>query len=453
MTPPHSTGSFRSRILKASFWAVGGDGISQAIRLGSNLIMTRLLAPEMFGVMALVTTLMVGLTLFSDLGLRENIIQNRRGDDPRFLNTVWSIQVVRGFLIWFATLAIGVALFLAGRQGLMTGDSVYADPVLPLAILVTSVSAIIFGFQSTRVSTAARHLAQKQLVLMEIYSQLLGLGVMIAWALIDRSIWALVAGGIAGYAARTALSHLMLPGPANRWEWDPAIVRELFQFGKWIFLSSLLGFLAMNSDRLLLAGFIGSELMGVYSIAFLFISALQMAFMKLNGAVAFPALSEVQRERGQELKQTYYNFRLRLDSAILAVSGALALGGDWLIELLYDHRYAAAGDMLQVLAFVLIAQIYGLADQCFLALGKPKLLSLLNVIRAVAIFALVPLGFKLHGMDGALWGIVLSYFAAAPVSLYLKARQGLLNGKREAVVMLAAIILVTLEDLVRLTLG
>lgn len=446
-------GSLRSRILKASFWAIGGDGLSQAIRLGSNLIMTRLLAPEMFGVMALVTTLMVGLTLFSDLGLRENIIQNKRGDDPRFLNTVWTIQILRGFIIWFSTLAIAGGLYLLNQQGLLPGDSVYADPLLPFAIAAASFSALIFGFQSTRVSTAARHLAQKQLVLMEIYSQLTGLFVMILWALADKSIWALVAGGTTGYVARTALSHLMLPGPPNRWEWDPAVFREVFQFGKWIFLSSVLGFLAMNSDRLLLAGLIGSELMGIYAIAFLFINALQMAFMKLNGAVAFPALSEVQREHSQELKQTYYKFRLRLDSAILAVSGCLVLGGGWLIELLYDQRYAAAGSMLQVLALVLIAQIYSLADQCFLALGKPKLLSLLNVIRAGAIFGLVPLGFNLQGMEGALWAIVLSYFAAVPVSLYLKARQGLLNGKRETVVVLAAIILVTLEDLIGLALG
>lgn len=443
-------GSLRSRVLRASFWAIGGDGISQAIRLGSNLIMTRLLAPEMFGVMAVVTTLMVALTLFSDLGLRENIIQNKRGDDPTFLNTIWSIQILRGFLLWIIALGIGAGVYLMDRQGIVPPDTVYAEPVLPFVIAVTAFSAVIFGFHSTRMSTAARHLAQKQLVLMEIYSQLTGLAVMILWALIDRSIWALVVGGITGYAARTVLSHRMLPGHPNRWEWDPAVFQEALHFGKWIFLSSVLGFLAMNSDRLLLAGLIGPELMGIYAIAFLVINALQMAFLKINGSVVFPALSEVYRENSGELKTSYYKFRLRLDSGLLAVSAFLVLTGEWLIGLLYDPRYASAGGMVQVLSLVLIAQIYSLADQCFLTLGKPKLLSILNAVRAGAIFTFVPTGFALYGMQGALWGIVLSYFAAAPLSLYMKARNGLLNAKREWVVFLAIVIVVALEDILHL---
>ena len=69
--------SLKQRVLNASAWSLAGYGISLAIRFGSNLVMTRLLVPEMFGVMAIATIVMVGLAMFSDLGLRQSIVQSR----------------------------------------------------------------------------------------------------------------------------------------------------------------------------------------------------------------------------------------------------------------------------------------------------------------------------------------------------------------------------------------
>ncbi len=72
---------------------------SQGIRLGGNLIMARLLMPEMFGIMVIATTVSVVLHLLSDVGFRQNIIQSPRGNDPAFLNTVWTAQIIRGFIL------------------------------------------------------------------------------------------------------------------------------------------------------------------------------------------------------------------------------------------------------------------------------------------------------------------------------------------------------------------
>ena len=78
------------------------------IRFGSNLVMTRLLMPEAFGVMSIATTVMVGLAMFSDLGLRQFIVQSSRGNDPSYLNTAWAIQILRGALLWVVSVAVSV---------------------------------------------------------------------------------------------------------------------------------------------------------------------------------------------------------------------------------------------------------------------------------------------------------------------------------------------------------
>src|SRR5215470_13141142 len=115
--------SLRKRILSAGTWSLAGYGLSQAIRFGTNLLMTRLLVPDMFGVMAIATVVMVGLAMFSDLGLRQSIVQSRRGDDPAFLNTAWSVQIIRGVLLWVATVLVALLVAIADSLGLAPTDS------------------------------------------------------------------------------------------------------------------------------------------------------------------------------------------------------------------------------------------------------------------------------------------------------------------------------------------
>ena len=71
-----SSQSLRKRVLLAGALNIGSIVASQVIRLGGNLIITRLLLPEMFGLMAIATTVSVLLLLLSDVGLRQNIIQS-----------------------------------------------------------------------------------------------------------------------------------------------------------------------------------------------------------------------------------------------------------------------------------------------------------------------------------------------------------------------------------------
>ncbi|MFM6205833.1 oligosaccharide flippase family protein, partial [Planktothrix sp.] len=88
--------SLSKKAIQGTIWTLFGYGGSQVLRFGGNLILTRLLVPELFGLMALVNTFITGLNLFSDVGIRPSIIRSQRGDDPEFLNTAWTIQVFRG---------------------------------------------------------------------------------------------------------------------------------------------------------------------------------------------------------------------------------------------------------------------------------------------------------------------------------------------------------------------
>ncbi len=148
---PRDTPTLLQRALWAGGWTIAGQGAGQLIRLAGNLIMTRLLVPEMFGVMAIATMVTVVLWLLSDLGIRQNIVQSDRGEDAAFLDTAWVIQITRGWVQWLAALILSLALYLANAAYWLPADSVYVAPVLPWVIAVVSLTAVIQGFQSTKI--------------------------------------------------------------------------------------------------------------------------------------------------------------------------------------------------------------------------------------------------------------------------------------------------------------
>lgn len=432
--------SLKQRVLNAGLWSLAGYAISQAIRFGSNLLMTRLLVPEMFGVMAIAMIVFFGLAMFSDVGLKQSIIQSKRGNDPVFLNTAWVIQILRGVALWAIAVCIALLLHLANFTDLVPKDSVYANPSLPYVIAVLSIIAVIAGFQSTKSLEASRNMSLGYITKMELITQIVGLVCMLGWASINRSIWALVAGTICSFVASTVMSHTWLPGIPNRWQWDQSAAREIIHFGKWILISSILGFLLISGDRLLLGGLVSPNVLGVYVIAYSIFTSVDSIVSKLIGDITFPALSEVIRERPDDLKPTYYRFFVVIASFVYFCAGILIVSGQSLIELLYDPRYEQAGWMLQVLAVALLTVPFRVAAICFLALGFSKLFSHLIAIRVVVLLLLTPLGFHFFGLPGALAGIVLSYFSSVPTSIFFLAKHRIFDLQKELLPLSAGIV-------------
>ncbi|WFU18785.1 oligosaccharide flippase family protein [Bradyrhizobium sp. CB3481] len=423
--------ALRQRVLAAGLWSLAGYAFSMIIRFGSNLLMTRLLMPETFGIMAIASTVMIGLAMFSDLGLKQFVVQSARGSEQSYLNTAWVIQILRGVVLWGASIVLSGLLAGFGYADLIPAASAYASPVLPWIVVALCFSTVISGFSSTKMLEASRGLSLGFLTRLEIAAQLVGLVCMIVWALVDRSIWSLVAGSLAATAARTWLSHVWLPGVRNRWEWDKAAASEILHFGKWIFLASILGFLASSGDQLILGGLVNSTILGLYVVANLYVSTADGVLTRIMGDVSFPAFSEVVRERRTDLKQTYYKFHNPIAAVAYVSGGVLCTFGQALVSLLYDSRYEYSGSILGILSLILFTVPFRLSTQSFLALGVPKLQSNIVLLRLVFLVILTPGGFYFFGFIGSLWGIVISHFSYLPLIISYNFRHGLFDLRKE----------------------
>lgn len=422
----------KARMLKAGAWLIGGNLSSQLLRLISNLILTRLLLPEAFGLVAAVNTLYFALVMFSDLGVWQSVVKSEHGREERFLGTAWTLQLLRGLLLAVIVLALALALQSTAAAGMFAPGTVYADPRLPPMMAVFALCAVIQGMESMKLATAQRDLQVGRMARLELAAQLGAMAVTISLAWATRSVWALLLGTLVGGAIRTALSHLYLPGRHIRPCWDRTSAIEIFGFGKWIFVSSIIGFLAAHGEKLMLGASLSIASFGIFSIAGNLLSAVSGIYSTLNGRVIFPSLSQALRaaDRG-EVVRVYTRVQQIADLFLGVLSGGLLLSGQWLVRLLYDARYQDAGWMLQLLSLSLLAMRHQVVEQLMFARGQPAWVSANNSLRAVSLAIAIPSGFALGGEVGAVIGVVTSQFASWPLSLRFKHEQGLLNWATE----------------------
>lgn len=359
---PAAQRSLRSLAIRGAAWTVVGYGASQVLRLGSNLILTRLLFPEAFGLMALVSVVLTGLQMFSDVGIGPSIIQNKRGEDPRFLNTAWTIQVFRGFALWIACsiLAWPVALF-------------YAEPQLLDLLPVAGLTAVIAGFNSPALALANRKLALGRLTLLELGTQIITLVVMVVWAWVWPSVWALLAGTLLGSVLKMAGTHVWLGGGRVRLHFESEVFRELVGFGKWLTMSSALSFIVSGGDRLIYGKAFGLEFVGIYAVALAMSLIPEHIISTLGSRVLFPALSKAKNsaDGNERFKRAFHRARLTLGLVGVPLCGAIAASGREIVALLYDPRYQAAGWILELLVLrVALACVTVPGTNALLALGQ-----------------------------------------------------------------------------------
>lgn len=413
--------SVKKLAIRGTIWTIASYGAGQALRLGSNLILTRLLEPKLFGLMSLVYVFITALNLFSDIGIGTSIVQNKRGDDPAFLNTAWTLQVARGIVLWLFSLLLAwpVATF-------------YNEPQLLWLLPVVALTAVISGFNSTALFTLNRHIALGKLSIYEFLSGVISIVVTICWAaFISKSIWALVVGSLVSTVLQLVGSYLLMPNSLNHFAWEKESVKELFSFGQWIFLSTAITFFAEQADRLIFGKLVPLETLGIYGVAMTFADLPRSVTLALNGKVIFPALAKIADLPRQEIRAKLNRNRKPM-LILLAVGLAFLVSfGDFLVKFLYDKRYTDAAWMLPLLALGIWPRLLcNTNDPALMAIGKPQYVTFGNFSRFICTAVGVLIGFQLFKVPGAIAAVALNdlvYYLAANYGLWREGLSGLMQ--------------------------
>ncbi len=368
-------------------WSTGSFAISQMLRLITNVILAWLLVPELLGTMLLINTLRTGAELISDVGIGQSIVNHKRGNEPVFYHTAWTMQIIRGPLLFGVALAATLPL-----------SDVYDEPQLATLLPIAAIIFLISGFRSPAKARLQKGLAVRKIAYYEMGVALFSMVTHISLALYSPTIWALIGALLITSTFSTIVSFFLIDWRDHKLRFEREAFGQIFHFGKWIFLNSLVFFIAMNFDRLYLAEAIPFALLGVYAIARTFSETTTTLFLRVANMIVFPKISATDL-RGAKLREMIRPLRVAM---VGLIATALAFGitiADQFIILAYDDRYIDAATFLPIMLvgswFAILASM---GEAMMMGIGKPSAMTFANFMKIVMVILAVPAALTQYGL-------------------------------------------------------
>lgn len=380
----------KAHLINAGGWIVGMFIVLQVLRLGTNVGLAYLLAPELLGTMALINTLRTGGELLTDIGIGQSIVNNKDGEKPYFYNTAWTLQIIRGGL-----------LFVLAVVAVYPLSQIYDEPALAFLLPTSALIFIISGFASPSRFLLQRRIEAKKLSMMRFYGALFSTVVHLGLAWYMQSVWALVLALLISCVFETVLTFIIGRVDSHKLTLDRDATRAIFGYGKWIFLSTLIYYLASNFDRLYLAEAVSFAALGIYGIARTFADTAMNLTQYAASNIIFPKVS-TSALRGYELRAAILASRRAVIWLLAIVMAVGTVFADLFIQLAYDARYQDAAFYLSVLlAGGWFGMLAAFSESVLMGIGKPMTVAMGNAAKLLAILAIVPLVLPRYGMAAA----------------------------------------------------
>lgn len=367
---------------RAGISGIGWSGLGQAvglvIKLGSTLILTRLLAPEVYGILGTAMAVLTTLEWLSDLGIQPALIRHEKGDRPEYLNTGWMMGVGRGIIL--STCAAAAAWPLS---------EFYGEATLLGVLWVLALRPLLFALRSPAFPLLKRNLNYKFLFIDEVAQTVIGTLCSIAMAFALRSVWAIVLGTMAGACISVVLSYVLCP-MMPRLKWDRQAANDVYKFGQQVFVNTLVMAAWLNLDRLLGLRLLEPAQMGLYAIAFNLSAVLESLITRICDVY----FSLLVREEDPKTQRAWHDKIIgRVAAWGMPAAGLILMASPWVVWVLYDPRYSGAGIIFAVLMGRLMIRTIGqLQFQYLMALAEVRLATYAYLVAVILqVIMLVPL--------------------------------------------------------------
>lgn len=369
---------------RAGLASLGWTGLSQCIglviRLASNLILARLLAPQAYGLLGTALAVMTTLEWLSDLGVQPALVRHPRGCEDAYLQTGWTLGLFRGVVVTLAAIATAGPMASFSHQ-----------PALIGILMGLACRPAIFALRSPGMPTLRRNLNYRGLFIDETAQTAVGTAVSLLLAWTTHSIWAIVGGTLAGAVTGVVVSYLLSP-IRPKLTWDRVAASEIGHLGRQVFINTLVMALWMNLDRILGLRFISLPEMGLYAVAWNLAGVLETLVTRACDVY----FSMLVRRGGAEAQDRWHAKVCRRAVEFGVPLGILAIAlAPKVINVLYDERYRAAGPLFAVLiARLLIRSLGQIQFQYLLARAEvhtaTRAYLVALVVQTGLFFALVP---------------------------------------------------------------
>ena len=387
-----------------------------ALKLCASLILTRILRPEAYGIVTLLTSVLFTVEMLADLGVNLFIVRDPRAEEPRYLNTAWTLRLGRALLN--GTLVFFGAPLIAHIFGT-------AELIAPMRVL--ALWFVLSGLDSMSFPIATRRKCSRIVVYSELLASFVSTVFSLLYCYYSRSYWGMIYATIINRLVYTVMTYQFYRELRPRLYFDRAAATEILRFTRFTMPSSILTLALTQFDKIVFLRLFSLNLLGIYGLAGNIAGPVEALIAKISQLVLYPRCAHNSRTDRGSFSIKYYTENAKLFISILIMPAAVGGAAHLLISALYDSRYAAAADVLQALMIrAALLSLASPAEDLLIAAGEAHVILVGNILRAVWMFTASLAGYFLFGFTGFIYGAAL---AGLPPLLYyyqLQRRKGFL---------------------------
>ena len=360
-----------ARCMRGGAVLVVGSVLERGIRFARNMILARLLAPEHFGLMALAIASTQLFETLTQIGVRQAVVQNKKGATWEFLNVTWWFSMIRGVGLYI--IGWSVAPFIA---------SIYQELQLVNILRVAFMSILFQGLISPGLYVLEKQIKFNKVVLINQGAGLVGTAVSLILACLHPNVWALIIGLVVEAVFRCVGSFLVYP-VRPRWLFDRQSTSELFRFSRGMIGLPFLTYIFLEADIFVLGRVCSKDILGYYSLTLSLAYIPEMIFARIAGSMMLPIFSEMQdqKERLQHnllrLMRGLYLFGLPMVVCLVVFSRSI-------LSIVYGSNYAElhwAYALLNI--YIIFYMAKAILFFIYLALGRPELQRRFTILRVL----------------------------------------------------------------------
>jgi O-antigen/teichoic acid export membrane protein len=401
-------GNLVERTLRGGAWLVAGDAVARAAAAARAVVLARLVSSYDFGLFGVSLIVVMWAERVSQWGLSAALIR-RPGDVEPYLDTAWTIQLLRG--IGFATLIGASAPWLAGFLG---------SPEATQVIRVVGLLFVLRGLASPAVVRLSRELDFRRFAVLNLGEGIVSVPVGIALGLAWGSVWALVGALVVAEASRAVGSYWIAPY-RPRLRLDIVRARELATFGRWVFGFELVRLVMMTVDSVVVGRMLGAQALGLYQmaerIAFLATTEIRGTAVR----VMLPAFSRIREGAG--LDRALVRALHVVMGVAIPIGALLTVFAEPIVNLLLGSSWGESAAIIRVMVWCGVARaIGGVTVPFFQAAGRPEIPFRTTMVGVILMMlGLGPL-VRLAGMVGAATAVTASAVVALVYEIALAVR-------------------------------
>jgi O-antigen/teichoic acid export membrane protein len=378
--------------------------------------------PEAYGTITILTSILYVIGNIVDTNVTLFIVRDKNAEEPRYLNTAWTIRLIR------CLLCAAVMLLCAP----MIATTIYNLPNLINPLRVFSLWFFLDGVETMAFPLAIRRKQARLQMYSELAGSVLSATFSIGYCYRYHTFWGIAFAMLLSRLWMTALSYYFYRELRPRILIDRAAAREILVYSRFTIPSSLLTLSLNQFDKVVLLRLFDLRLLGLYSLAGNIAGSIETLISKISQVVLYPRCAQNFREDPDAATKRYYTENTKLFAGILAMPAALCGAAHLIVTVLYDTRYSAAGSILQALAIRAVFLSFACpAEDLLISAGQFHVILMGNVLRTVWIVLGSLIGYYFLGFSGFIYGLSLSGLPPLAYYLWLQKSKGMLLIKYE----------------------